>query len=91
MGGKALQYLEPYLRMNFITPLATIEDLFNYLEDIFDNGHWKKHTMEMFRELKIGTNLFNDFYSEFICLALDLEFISEMLIQKFKHKLTPCF
>ncbi len=43
--------------------------------------------MEKFRELKMGTSLFNDFYSEFIQLAFNLEYISEMLIKKFKHKL----
>lgn len=35
----------------------------------------------------MGTNLFKDFYSEFICLALDLEYTSKMFIRKFKHKL----
>ena len=32
---------------------------------------------------------FSDFYSKFIQLASDLEYTSEMLIQEFKHKLTP--
>lgn len=66
--------------MNSITSFATIEDLFNHLEDIFDNSYWKEHAMEMFQELKMGTDLFKDFYSEFICLALDLKYTSEMLI-----------
>ena len=43
--------------------------------------------MEKFRELKMGASLFNDFYSEFIQLASNLEYISKMLIRKFKHKL----
>ena len=33
---------------------------------------------------------FNDFYSEFIRLASDLKYTSEMLIWEFKYKLTPC-
>ena len=45
--------------------------------------------MEKFRELKMGASLFSDFYSKFIRLASDLEYTSEMLIQEFKHKLTP--
>ena len=39
VGGKALQHLEPCLRVNSITPFATIKDLFNHLEDIFGNPH----------------------------------------------------
>lgn len=35
------------------------------------------------------TTLFNNFYSEFIQLVSDLKYTSEMLIQKFKHKLLP--
>ena len=89
VGGKVLQRLEPCLRLNSITPFATIEDLFNHLEDIFGSSHWKEHTMENFRDLKMSASSFNDFYSEFICLALDLEYKGDMLIQEFKYKLTP--
>ena len=39
VGGKALQHLEPCLRLNSITPFTTIDDLFNHLEDIFGNPH----------------------------------------------------
>ena len=87
--GKTLQHLEPCLRLNSITPFATIEDLFNHLEDIFGNPHRKKHDIEKFRDLKMGASSFNDFYSEFIRLASDLEYTLEMLIREFKHKLTP--
>ena len=45
--------------------------------------------MEKFRELKMEASLFSNFYSEFIRLASDLEYTSEMLIREFKHKLTP--
>ena len=45
--------------------------------------------MEKFQELKMGASSFSDFYSKFIQLASDLEYTSEMLIQEFKHKLTP--
>ena len=62
--------------------------MFNYLEDIFDNSHWEKHVMEKFRDLKICVSSLNDFYSEFICLTSDLEYILEMLIWEFKYKLT---
>ena len=36
---KALQYQDPYLCINLIILFATIEDLFNYLEDIFGNPY----------------------------------------------------
>ena len=84
-----MQHLEPCLRLNLITSFATIEDLFNHLEDIFGNLHRKKHAMEKFRDLKMGARSFNNFYSEFIRLASELEYTSEMLIREFKHKLTP--
>ena len=84
-----MQYLKPCLRLNLITFFATIEDLFNHLEDIFDNLPWKKHVMEKFRDLKMGARSFNNFYSEFIRLASELEYTSEKLIREFKHKLTP--
>ena len=86
---KALQHFEPCLRLNSITPFTTIDDLFNHLEDIFGDPHRKEQAMEKFRELKMGASLFSDFYSKFIRLASDLEYTSEMLIQEFKHKLTP--
>ena len=89
VGGKALQHLEPCLRVNSITPFATIEDLFNHLEDIFGNSHRKEHAIEKFRELKMEASSFSDFYSEFIRLASNLEYTSEMFIWEFKHKLTP--
>ena len=34
-------------------------------------------------------SLFNDFYSEFIQLASDLEYTSKILIWDFKYKLMP--
>lgn len=37
----------------------------------------------------MGASLFNNFYSEFIQLVLDLEYISKMLIWEFKYKLMP--
>ena len=46
--------------------------------------------MGKFRKLKMGASLFSDFYFKFIQLASDLEYISEMLIREFKHKLIPC-
>lgn len=46
--------------------------------------------MEKFYKLKIGASLFNNFYSKFICLALGLEYIFEIFIQEFQHKLSLC-
>ncbi len=89
VGGKALQHLEPYLRLNSITPFTTINDLFNHFKDIFSNAYRKEHAMEKFRELKMGTSSFTDFYSEFIRLASDLEYTSKMFIREFKYKLMP--
>ena len=39
VAGKALQHLESCLYMNLITFFTTIKNLFNYLEDIFDNPY----------------------------------------------------
>ena len=89
VGGKALQYLEPCLRLNLITHFATLKDLFNHLKDIFGNPYRKEHAMVKFRDLKMGARSFNDFYSKFIRLASELEYTSEILIGEFKHKLTP--
>ncbi len=36
----------------------------------------------------MGTSSFNNIYSEFIRLALDLKYTSKILIREFKHKLT---
>lgn len=43
---KALHHLETYLSQNSIMSIATIDDLFNYLEDIFDNSYKNKYIME---------------------------------------------
>ena len=75
--------------MNSITLFAIIEDLFNNLEDIFGNPYQKKHTIERFRELKMEASLFSNFYFEFIQLASNLKYTSEILIREFKHKLIP--
>ena len=89
VGGKVLQHLEPCLQLNSITFFSTINNLFNHFEDIFGNPHQKKHAMEKFRELKMRASLFSEFYFKFIWLVSDFEYISEMFIQQFKHKLTP--
>ena len=39
----------------------------------------------------MGASLSNNFYSEFIQLASDLVYTSEMFIWKFKHKFMSCF
>ena len=44
--------------------------------------------MKKFQELKIKANLFSNFYFKFIRLASNLEYISEMFIWEFMHKLT---
>ena len=80
VGRKVLQHLEPCLRVNLITFFATIEDLFNHLENIFDNPHQREYVIEKFQELKMEASLFSDFYSEFIRLASNFEYILEMLI-----------
>lgn len=54
-----MQYLKPSLQLNAITPFTTIDDLFDYCENIFGNLYQKKHTMEKFQELKMGISLFN--------------------------------
>ena len=86
-----MQHVKPYLWLNLITFFAIIENLFNYLENIFNNPHRKKYAMEKFQDLKMGASSFNDFYSEFIYLALDLKYTSKILIYEFKYKLPSCF
>lgn len=54
---------------------TNIKDLFNHLENIFGNFYLKENIIEKFWDLKIVVNLFNDFHSKFIYLALDLEYI----------------
>lgn len=46
--------------------------------------------MKKFRELKIDMGSFNTFYCKFNNLAVKLEFVKEMLLQEFMHKLFPC-
>lgn len=45
--------------------------------------------MEKFWHLKMDTSSFNHFYSQFIHLVLDLEYILKILFSKFKYKLMP--
>lgn len=54
VGGKFLQHLEPCLQLNFITPFTTINDVLNYLENIFGNPHQKKYVIEKFSIIKNG-------------------------------------
>ena len=48
VGGKVLQHLKPYFRLNSITFFTTINDLFNYLKDIFGNPYRKEQVMKKF-------------------------------------------
>ncbi len=43
--------------------------------------------IEKFQNLKMGANSINTFYSRFICLVLDLEYILKIFIWEFKYKL----
>ena len=43
---KTLQHLKLCLQLNFITFFTTINNLFNYLKDIFGNSYQKKHAMK---------------------------------------------
>lgn len=58
--------------------------------NIFGNFYQKENTIENFFELKIEARLLNNFYFEFISIACDNMYNLEMLIWKFKHKLTLC-
>ena len=44
--NKVLQHLKSCLQPNFINFFTTINNFFNYLEDIFGNFHQKKYTRE---------------------------------------------
>lgn len=89
VGEKTLQLLNTCIHINLITSFATIKALFNHLEDIFGNPYYKEHAIEKFQKLKLGISWFNNFYSKFFCLTSDIKYTSDMLIQKFQHKLTP--
>lgn len=91
VGRKVLQYIEPYLWLNLITSFTIFDNLFNYLEDIFDNLNWKKHVIEKFEDLKIVANSFNNIYSRFIYLASNLEYTLKIVIWEFKYNLTLYF
>lgn len=51
----------------------------------------KKYAMKYFKDLKIDTSSSNNFYCEFICRALEPEYMSKILIEKFKYKQISCF
>lgn len=87
VGEIALQYLKPCFRLKSTTSFTIINDLFNYLKDIFDDSYRIKYVIENFWELKMGASFFSDFYTEFIRLTSDLEYISEILIWQFIQKL----
>ena len=53
VGKKALQHLEPCLRLNFTILFTTIDNLFNHFEDIFGNALQKMYAIEKFQELKL--------------------------------------
>lgn len=88
VGRKVLKYLELWLWLNSITSFTIINELLNYLEDIFGNFYWKKHAIKKFQGLKMRATLFIDFCSKFILLASDLEYTSEKVIWKFNHKVS---
>ena len=67
-----------------------IDNLFIKLEKVYNNLYCKKYTIKKFRELKIGLGFFNVFYLEFIKLIAKFNFIKEILLQKFIHKLSFC-
>ena len=65
-----------------------VNNLFTKLEKVYGNSHCKKHTIEKFKELKMGLGSFNAFYLKFIKLVAKLMFIKEILLQKLIHKLS---
>lgn len=72
--------MEPCLYINIIIFFITIKDLFNYLIDIFNNSYYKEHNIKKFQKLKIGASFFNNFYFNFIQLALNLKYITAIFI-----------
>lgn len=82
-----MQQVKSYLHINLIIFFTIIKDLFNHLENIFINFYQKNYTIKNFQELKIGTNLFNNLFFQFIQLASNLKYTSKILIWEFKYKL----
>lgn len=77
------------MRRNSITLYTLIDNTVHHFVDRFSNLPRKKTIIEKFRELKMGTDLFSDFYSNFIWRVLDLEYTSKMRVCKFKHQWIP--
>lgn len=75
-----MQQVKSYLHINLIIFFTIIKDLFNYLENIFINFYQKNYTIKNFQKLKIGTNLFNNLFFQFIQLASNLKYTSKILI-----------
>lgn len=59
------------------------------MEEIYRDLYYKEQIIEKFKELKIGLEFFNTFYSKFIKLVVKLKFTKEILLQEFIHKLLP--
>lgn len=89
LGDKALQHLEAYLQSNSLESFHTVEDLFNHLQNVFGDPHRKENAIKSFRDLKMGGSSFKDFYRDFIRLAPDMDFTSEMLVLEFLKKINP--
>lgn len=87
-GNKALKYLQLHFCADSLILFEIVDDLFTKLEEVYDNSHCKDYVIEKFKELKIGSGSFNNFYSKFIKLRAKLKFIKEILLQKFMHKLS---
>ena len=62
-GGEALEHLQPHLCADSLISFETVDELFTKLEEVYGNPHHKKHAIEKFRKLKMGSGSLNAFYS----------------------------
>ena len=88
--GEAREHLKSHLYADSLILFEIVDNLFTKLEKVYGDPHCKEHAIEKSRELKMGSSSFNAFYLEFIKLAAKLEFIKEILLWEFMHKLSPC-
>ena len=86
--NKILEYLQLHFCADLLILFKIVYNLFTKLKKVYDNIYCKKHAIKKLKELKMGLESFNIFYSKFIKLADKLEFIKEILLQEFLYKLS---
>ena len=64
-----------------------VNKLFQKFEKTYGDHYYEKYALKKLKKLKMGIKFLNTLYSKFINLIAKLEFIKEILLQEFIHKL----